>query len=151
MFVISARRQDGVQTTPTPQPAGKLHGNWLAAYMEGYGTIVPCRFITRWSKPLPANTINRVEQDKTPSVLVLQLRYGYATDYKKSVHAKCFLNSWYFRVYGMLFRLFSAIRSYSPLFSDQNVSSVSYSRYFLYSVAYPYLNDLLECRIYPLT
>ena len=43
--------------------------------------------------------------------------YGYATEYKKSVHAKCFLNSWYFRGYGpgygMLFRLFSAIRRYS--------------------------------------
>ena len=61
--------------------------------------------------------------------------YGYASDDKKSVHAKRFLKSWYFRGYGpgygMLFRLFSAIRRYSPLFSDQNVSSVSYSRYFL--------------------
>ena len=61
--------------------------------------------------------------------------YGYASDYKKSVHAKCFLNSWYFRgygpEYGMLFRLFSAIQSYSPLFSDQNVSPISYSRDFL--------------------
>ena len=67
--------------------------------------------------------------------------YGYATEYKKSVHAKCFLNSWYFRGYepgyGMLFRLFYAILRYSPLFSDQNDSSISYSRYFLYSVAYP--------------
>ena len=53
----------------------------------------------------------------------------------------CFLNSWYFRGYGpgygMLFRLFYAILRYSPLFPDQNVSSISYSRYFLYSVAYP--------------
>jgi hypothetical protein len=61
--------------------------------------------------------------------------YGYASDYKKSVHAKCFLNSWYFKGYGpgygMLFRLFSAILRYSPLFSDQNVSSISYSRDFL--------------------
>ena len=29
-----------------------------------------------------------------------ELSYGYASDYKKSVHAKCFLNSWYFRGYG---------------------------------------------------
>ena len=39
--------------------------------------------------------------------------YSYATQYKKSLHAKCFINSWYFRGYGpgyeMLFRLFSAI------------------------------------------
>ena len=62
-------------------------------------------------------------------------KYGYATEYKKSFHAKCFLNSWYFGWYGpvngMLFRLFSAIHRYSPLFSDQNVSSISYSRDFL--------------------
>ena len=38
----------------------------------------------------------------------------------------------------MLFRLFYAILRYSPLFSDQYVSSIVYSRYFLYSVAYPY-------------
>ena len=38
--------------------------------------------------------------------------------------------------------LFVAIHSYSPLFSDQNVSSISHSRYFLYSVAYPYLTPL---------
>ena len=47
--------------------------------------------------------------------------YGYATEYKKSVHEKCILNSWYFRGYGprygMLFRLFSAILCYSPLFA----------------------------------
>jgi len=52
---------------------------------------------------------------------VLVWCYGYATEYKKSVHAKCFLNSWYFRGYGpgygMLFRLFSAILRYSPLFA----------------------------------
>ena len=36
-------------------------------------------------------------------------------------------------VFGMLFRLFSALRRYSPLFSDRNVSSISCSRYFLYS------------------
>ena len=61
--------------------------------------------------------------------------YGYATKYKKSVHAKCFLNSWYFRGYGpgygTLFRLFYTILRYSLLFSDQNVSSISYSRDFL--------------------
>ena len=33
--------------------------------------------------------------------------------------------------------LFSTFCSCSPLFSDQNVSSISYSKYFLYSVAYP--------------
>ena len=74
---------------------------------------------------------------------LMSVGYGYASDYKKSVHAKRFLNSWYVRGYGpgygMLFRVFSAIRSYSPLFSDQNVSSISYSRYSLYSVAYPYV------------
>ena len=43
----------------------------------------------------------------------LVIKYGYATEYKKSVHAKCFLNSWHFRGYGpgygMLFCLFYAI------------------------------------------
>ena len=78
--------------------------------------------------------------------------YGYATEYKKSVHAKCFLNSWYFGGYGpgygVLFRLFSAVRRYLPLFSDQNVSSISDSRYFLYSVAYAvlaYLTNVMFC------
>ena len=65
--------------------------------------------------------------------------YGYATEYKKSVHANCFLNSRYFGRYGpgygVLFRLFSAVRRCSPLFSDQNDRSISYIRYFLYSVA----------------
>ena len=71
-----------------------------------------------------------------PSLIELKRdkSYGYATEYKKSVHAKCFLKSWYFRGhgpgYGMLFRLFYAIQSYSPVFSDQNVSSISYSRDF---------------------
>ena len=67
--------------------------------------------------------------------------YGYATEYKKSVHAKCFLNSWYFRGYGpgygMLFRLFYGILRYSPLFSDQNDSSISNSRYFFIFCSVP--------------
>ena len=46
--------------------------------------------------------------------------YGYATEYKKSAHAKCFLNSWYFRgtgpgtgCYFAYPTLFYAIRRYS--------------------------------------
>ena len=42
-------------------------------------------------------------------VYEILLKYGYATEYKKLGHAKCFLNSWYFGGYGpgygMLFRL----------------------------------------------
>ena len=61
-------------------------------------------------------------------------RYGYASDYKKSVHAKCFLNSSYFRGYGpgygMLFRLFSAIRRSSRTRMSRRflIQGISYNR-----------------------
>ena len=66
-----------------------------------------------------AEALPRVEHtvDDTSFQFDIQIRYGHATDYKKSVLAKCFLNSWYFRGYGpgygMLFHLFSAILCYS--------------------------------------
>jgi len=45
--IISARRQDGVQRTPTPHPAGKLHGKWPAAYMAriSFGYFNPAIFL----------------------------------------------------------------------------------------------------------
>ena len=47
-----------------------------------------------------------------------QFGYGYATEYNKSVHAKCFLNSWYFRGYGPGYgNAISPILRYSTLFA----------------------------------
>ena len=55
---------------------------------------------------------NELEPDQDQSA------YGYATGYKKSVHAKCFLNSWYFRGYGPRYGMrFRSILRYATLFA----------------------------------
>ena len=104
-------------------------------------------YVTLYASAESLHRIANVDASSGSTVLASVLpvckhhKYGYASDYKKSVHAKRFLNSWYFGGYGprygMLFRIFSAIRGYSPLFSDQNDRLISYIQYFLYSVAYP--------------
>ena len=45
----------------------------------------------RWSCLAESRCVNK----KCPYIN-LEIDYGYATEYKKSVHAKRFLNSWYF-------------------------------------------------------
>ena len=62
-------------------------------------------------------TIKVDVQEEEIALHIYNQAYYYASEYKKSVHAKRFLNSWYFGGYGpgygMLFRLFSAILRYS--------------------------------------
>jgi len=72
--------------------------------------------------------------------------YGYATEYRKSVHAKCFLNSWYFRGYGMLFRLFYAIRHYSRTRMSRRflIQGISYNRM---RTRTPLRDVLYECNL----
>ena len=69
--------------------------------------------------------------------LNMKRAYGYATKYKKSVHAKCVLYSRSFWGYGMLFRLRYTTCLEGMLSRLQNDTSISYIRDFLYSVAYP--------------